>query len=870
MGSPLARPDDPPLVGRSAECARIEQLLDEVREGSSRVLVLRGDAGIGKTRLALWAIARADGFTVARSRPVESEAELAFAGLHDLLRPLLPLRDALTPRQGMALEGALALGAPVGEGDRFAVCAATLGLLARAAEQAPLLVVMEDVQWLDAASAEALAFATRRLEADRVAVLMTARDALPPSIAGAGFDALDVTGLDRVAAAELLRWAAPDVAPAVVERLWEATAGNPLAMVEIARALGPEERAGRAPLALDAADGLAPVERALLDRVRRLPAATRTLLLVGAASDDGELGPIVAAAAALGADGGSLEPAEEAGVIELRGNRLRFVHPLLRRSVYAAAAPGDRRAAHRALGDALPDASADARAWHRASAAVGPDETIAAALEDTAQMARTRLGYAAAQRALERAADLSGDPAARARRLRDAASAAVHAGRPQQALTLLDLADRRGPAGGDGVDVVGLRGRVATRAGRASEAHALLVGEAARLAETDPARAARLYADAVLPALRAGRPGAALDAGSRASRLLAEAGGGPDVSVSLMHGIALLFAGDHAEGAALVAAAADRVEDGTSTVDDPLVEAYLATGLRFAGDGERAAQLLGRLVARARAESAPGVLAYALARLGGLELEQGRWSLARATLEESARLARETGQSADLGIALGAAGWLAAAQGDEPRCRAAAGEALELARDLGHGARRDYAAPALALLDLGCGRAEAAAHELERLVGLDELEGWCDAAVPPHHVPDLVEALFRSGRTADAEARAIAYAEEAERVGRASALAAAERCLGLVATAAELDERFEAARRHNAEAGNPFESARTDLLHGERLRREGRRVDGRGACARPSTRSPRSARSRGWSARSRSCGRRGRCCGGAIRPRSTS
>ena len=334
------------------------------------------------------------------------------------------------------------------------------------------------------------------------------------------------------------------------------------------------------------------------------------------------------------------------------------------------------------------------------------------------------------------------------------------------------------------------------------------MGEAARLAETDPARAARLYADAVLPALRAGRPGAALDAGSRASRLLAEAGGDADVSVSLMHGIALLFAGDHAEGAALVAAAADRVEDGTSTVDDPLVEAYLATGLRFAGDGERAARLLGRLVARARAESAPGVLAYALARLGGLELEHGRWSLARATLEESARLARETGQSADLGIALGAAGWLAAAQGDEARCRAAAGEALELARDLGHGARRDYAAPALALLDLGCGRAEAAAHELERLVGLDELEGWCDAAVPPHHVPDLVEALFRSGRTADAEARAIAYAEEAERVGRASALAAAERCLGLVATAAELDERFDAARRHHVEAGNPFESAR--------------------------------------------------------------
>ena len=224
------------------------------------------------------------------------------------------------------------------------------------------------------------------------------------------------------------------------------------------------------------------------------------------------------------------------------------------------------------------------------------------------------------------------------------------------------------------------------------------------------------------------------------------------------------------------------------------------------------------------------MLAYALARLGGLELEHGRWSLARATLEEAARLARETGQSADLGIALGAAGWLAAAQGDEARCRAAAGEALELARDLGHGARRDYAAPALALLDLGCGRAEAAAHELERLVGLDELEG-----LVRRRRPAASRARPRGGAVPQRPhrrrrgLRAIAYAEEAQRVGRASALAGG----GALPRAGRHRGRAGRAVRRSPAASTSRPATRSrrracDLLHGERLRREGRRVDARG------------------------------------------
>jgi DNA-binding CsgD family transcriptional regulator len=296
----------------------------------------------------------------------------------------------------------------------------------------------------------------------------------------------------------------------------------------------------------------------------------------------------------------------------------------------------------------------------------------------------------------------------------------------------------------------------------------------------------------------------------------------------LMLGTALIFTGEVGEGAELVRQAADLEEASDCLRDQPQLRAYLGAGLRFAGEHLRAGSTLRSLVADARAASAPGILVYALTRLGGLELETGRWKAASAALHEAARLGRETGLAADRGMALGALAWLAAAQGRDDECREAATEALGLARELGVGATLDYAGSALGLLELGRGRPADAVAQLEPVVRLDSEEGWCDAAVPPYHTPDLIEALVRTDRAGEAVALADRFSAGAERTGRAQARAAAARCRGLLAPAGAFEHHFEAALELAEPVGSPFERGRTLLLYGERLRREGRRVESRG------------------------------------------
>jgi hypothetical protein len=365
------------LVGRTAECALIDRLLVGARQGDSGALVLRGEPGIGKTAMLRYAIQQAHGMLVLRAQGVESESELPFAGLYDLLRPLLDRLDRLPEPQVAALASALAIGPPVA-GDRFAVSAATLSLLAAAADDMPVLAVVDDAQWLDSSSAEALAFAARRLRAEQVVLMFGLRDTEVSVQALDGLGSLRLAGLGEDDAVRILAARQGPVARPVVVQLVRATAGNPLALVELPTLLTAPQLAGQEPL-----DDPLPVgetvQRVFLRRVAKLPIEVRRALVAAAASDTVALGPIVQAITALGGALADLEAAETARLVKLEEGQVVFRHPLVRSAVYQNAPAPMRRAAHRALAEAVSDAS-ERRAWHLAAAAVGPDEEIARGL----------------------------------------------------------------------------------------------------------------------------------------------------------------------------------------------------------------------------------------------------------------------------------------------------------------------------------------------------------------------------------------------------------------------------------------------------------------------------------------------------------
>ncbi|MFC6011909.1 helix-turn-helix transcriptional regulator [Nocardia lasii] len=419
------------LHGRDAEQARIDDLLAGARAGRSGVLVVRGEAGIGKS--ALLDYAAAQGVPTVRGAGIESEAELPFAALHLLIRPAMELVRRLPPRQRDALEGAFGLGE--GAPDRMLIGLAVLTLLAEEAARGPLLCVIDDAHWLDRASAEALLFAARRLDAEGVVIVFATRSG-PQDFPAPGLPELALGGLRPEAAAALLDAGATRLSPATRYRVLSEAGGNPLALRELPSVVGEDEVGGANPLPMTQR-----LQLAFHGRVTRLPAATRTVLLVAAASGAVDLAPVLRAAATLGADLGDLQPAQDADMVDTDGRTLTWRHPLLRSAVYRGAALTDRLAAHRALATALDDPdTADLRAWHLAAAATGPDEHTATALEHTADRARRRHGLHGAVTAYDRAAALSVDPTARIRRLVLAAETATEAGLTDQAQRLAERA----------------------------------------------------------------------------------------------------------------------------------------------------------------------------------------------------------------------------------------------------------------------------------------------------------------------------------------------------------------------------------------------------------------------------------------------
>ena len=813
------------LVGRDRETSLLDRLLAEARAGRSAVVALVGDSGIGKSALLEYAAANATGMHVLRARGTHSEAHIPFAGLFELLRPALDRLDRVAPPQREALEVALAL-RPGRAQDRFAVGAATLGLLSAYTADAPVLVVVDDAHWLDGSSADALLFAFRRLVADAIAVVLTVREDEPSLIDGTDVESHRLEGLDRQATAELVARLAGDEVRSddLIERLWRGTGGNPLALIELADDW--PTTSSNAPLEPLLPVG-ARVARAYVERCASLPEPARELLLLAAASDTGDLPTLAKAAAHLGLGVGDLVAAEAIGLVIVTADRVEFRHPLIRSAVYADASADRRREIHRALASVLPDAEADRRAWHLALGALGPDDAASSALEQAARRSRARGAYDVASHAFQRAGALALDDGRRCVLLYSAADTAWLGGQAARAVALLEEARHRAPPIDVAVLIEHLRGHIATRLGPVDEGHQILL-DGARLAdEVDSDRAVVMLAEAVNAAFYAGDVDGMRDAAERIPSLI-----GPTSSRraaffgAIAPGMALIFCGDEdGRGATLVRDAVTLVDLSDDLADDPRLLAWAAMGPLWLRESEVGRTLVARAIDIARRRTAVGVLPFLVSHVAIDDAAGDRWVAAEAGFHEAIGLARETGQRTDLAVALARLAWLQARQGRADDCRAHATEARTLARELGLGLTEIWTLAALGDLGHGLGHLDDALAHFEEMHALLVARGIGDADLSPE--PELVELNLRHGRSAQAAAHLASFEKKAATKGQPWAIARAARCRGLLAPDDEIDRHFLEALAAHDQTPDVFETARTRLTYGGRLRRARQRVRAR-------------------------------------------
>jgi ATP/maltotriose-dependent transcriptional regulator MalT len=800
------------LVGRGVECAAVERLLLEVRESRSGALVIRGEPGIGKSALLDYAMERADDLRVLKGVGIESESELAFAALHRVLLPVLDEIDGIPEPQADALRGAFGL-APAQASDRFLIAVGVLSVLSESADEQPLLCVVDDAQWLDGASADALAFAARRLEAEGVVLLFAARDGEAPALDG--LPELRLGGLEGEAAGALI---AADLSPTLRDRLVESTRGNPLALIELSAALTPDQLAERellpAPLPIGPA-----LENAFLERVRGLPQRSQTLLLLAAADDTGDLGTVLRAARGLGVDDEALDPAEGAGLLRVGAGGLEFRHPLVRSAVYQGAPFNERRTAHRALARALlQEQDADRRAWHRAAAVTAPNDEVADELARTSERARRRSGYAAAAAALERAAELTSDEEERAGRLVAAAHSAWSAGNAQRAGVLLGQAARFAADPRLLADIDHLRGSFARALGAVAESCTILMAGSRLIAETDPPKAIEMLLDAATAAELAGDVPRLIEIGLRAQDF-SHVDGYSEFARVLVAGMGSMLEGDTERGSALLRHA---VELGS---DDPERLLYAALAAEYLGDVTTEQALAARAVSYARTQGRVGSLPIALEVLATAEAWTGQYAAAAADATEGLRILHDTGQAASAPDFLAFLARLAAVQGHEDECRAQAADALQRATALGMGLPAAEALHALALLDLGMGRPAEAFERLHAMTGA--APGAGHPRLVHLAIGDLVEAAVLAGRADAAETALSSFEHWIEHSNAPPMRALLARCRGQLAAGDTAASHFAEALRLHAGQDRPFERARTELLLGEALRRARRRLEAR-------------------------------------------
>ena len=801
------------LLGRADERREIEQALARARSGASAVLALAGEPGIGKTALLGHAAQRSTGMRLLRARGIESETQVPFGSLLELVRPALVLLDQIPAPQAAALEAALAL-RPAAAQDRFAVGAATLSLLAAYAEQAPVTVLVDDAQWLDGPSAAALLFAFRRMVANPVAVLIAVREGEPSLLDGADLPVIRLGGLSLDEAALL----APGLPPDAIGRLHQATAGNPLALRELATDAGDRDLM----LAPEGAPVMvsARISRAFLRRASMLDPQARQALVLAAISGTGDLAILERAAARLGIDLSGLGHAEHAGLVSLGTGTVEFRHPLARSAVYADAPASQRRAAHRAMAAVLPDRDADRRAWHLAAAAVGPDETAAAALAQSAARSRDRSAYATAAAAFELAGRLAADGERRAWLLWQAAEAGWLAGLTDHAVALLDEARALADDARTLIEVDRLAGHIATLRGPVMNGHAILTAAAA---QADPESAVAMLAEAASACFYAGNPAEMVAVAEKA-----RAGLSADSSVrarflaAMALGMARIFGGDAASGTAAVRRAVTLAENSAELRDDLRLLPWLAVAPLFLRHTSAGRSLLDYALQTARSRAAVGVLPYALNLIARDQATTDRWAVAESTYHEAIDLARESGQHTELAFGLAGLAWLDARRGREEEGRAAAAEALELCQGTGMRLHEIWATAALGELELGLGDAARAVVLFER--HQQQLEDLVITDPDLSPAAELVEGYLTLGRHDDAQRVASRFSAAAEAKGQPWSRARALRAQGMLADEDSFAAAFERAISLHGQTLDTFEAARTRLAFGQRLRRSRNRV----------------------------------------------
>jgi DNA-binding CsgD family transcriptional regulator len=808
------------LVGRDAERARIGALLEAARASRSGALVVRGEPGIGKTALLEDAREQATDMQLLTARGVETETNLPFAGLHQLTRSALHLIGRLPPPQADGLRGALGL-ADTGRADRFLVSVACLTLLSELAEGGPVLCLVDDAQWLDAPSSDALLFVARRLGAEGIAMLFAARETEVVHFEAPGLPAVELGPLDVRSATELVaRYASGAIAPSVQDVLVEQSGGNALALLELPASLSTAQLAGEEPLP-ETLPLTRDVQRLFLERVGRLPEPTQRLLLVIAADGSERLSTILRAAETLGVPEEALAAAELSGVVSVSGGSLEVRHPLVRSAVYQRAPSIERRAVHMALAESLDgELERDQRAWHLAAAAPGPDAQAADELAAAAERASDRSGHAAAATTFERAAQLSVDDASKGLRLVAAATAAWDAGQPNRALGLLREASPVVADPWTRAQLEHVRGVVQFRCGGLLEAFDILVDGSDVAAPLDLRKALEMLFDAANAAATAGDYERVAESGHRATTLPPTGDEVDAVLIKLLIGIGSLQKGESAGELPLVL---DAIACGDE-FDEPRWLIWASGGAQFVGDRALAAEFLRRAISSARTSGKRDRLAAALMSFVLDGLIQGRHSVL-GEASEGLTLTREAGFENLSTLFLATHAWFAAVRGQREVCRTYAAEAGERARSSGAGLGAALSNWALSIADLTAGQPAEAAARLDALRAAPAGSGHPYIALLA--TPDLVEACVRAGERARAETAIAALEGFAEPDGPGWARALAARCRALLARGEEAEREFEHALGLHMEADRPFDRARTSLLYGEFLRRERRRIDAR-------------------------------------------
>jgi DNA-binding CsgD family transcriptional regulator len=806
------------LLDRAPETAALEGVLEAVRDGLNGVLVVRGEAGIGKTVLLDWAAAQAHDMQLARVAGAQAEIGIGFAGLHRLLAPFLGGLPGLPGPQRQALGSAFGLAAGPAP-DRFLVGLAALTLLTDAAAARPVLCLVDDAQWLDQVSVEMLGFIARRLYADRAGMLFTVREGEGQAGALAGLPELVLGGLPGEAAGALLAASASArVDRRVSAQIVSGVAGNPLALIELAGEMTPDELSGAVPLSWPLRFG-GRLEQLYLSRVRALPADTRKLLLVAAADQGGNSELVYKAAAQLGAGPEAGEAASTGRLVSWQP-RVRFRHPLIRSAAYYAAPPEAQRHAHAALAAVTdPGADPDRRAWHLAEAAAGPDEDVAAELERSADRAQARGGLAAAGAFLERAAALTPDPVRGARRTLAAAQASLQAGAFGKARDLLASAQARPLDEFQAAMADLLRGKIAFASRLGSDAPPLLLKAARRLEPLNLDLARETYVDAWQAAFFAGHLAGAGDllAVSRAARALPTPAHPPRLVDLVLDGFALLIIDGPAAAAKVLRRATSACAGRGIPQGEVLRWGFVATVADEALWDDEGRRVTIRQVQLAREVGALDQLSFLLNRMAIEAVWSGDFAAATMLIAEASAVCGATGSR----FAPVAATMLAAFRGREAEAVPLIQSIIEQAIPGGQGVSVTVAHWVAAVLYNSLGRYEealAAARHASKHIHV-HISVWA--------APELIEAAVRTGKPRIA-ANALDLLAATTRAGETDI------GLGIEARSRALVSKGEAAEGYYREAIDRLsrtrrhpDFARAHLVYGEWLRRQRRRRDAR-------------------------------------------